>query len=250
VLLDVLGTMVELLPPELALREVLARRHGVALGADTAAAAFAAEIAYYREHHLEGRDEASLADLRARCREVLRAGLAGSAAAELSDDALGAALAESLRFRAYPEVREALAGMRASGQRVVAVSNWDVSLSAVLREVGIADALDGAVCSAEVGAAKPAGAIFEAALALAQASPAEAVHVGDSPALDVDGALAAGLAAVLVRRGEDASAEEARVQLPTGVPVARSLTEVAELVRVRCAAPDEAAGYPEPGGHR
>ena len=40
-----------------------------------------AEMAYYREHHMEGRDAASLAELRRRCAGVLREQLP-----ELSDD--------------------------------------------------------------------------------------------------------------------------------------------------------------------
>ena len=48
--------------------------------------------------------------------------------------------------------------------RLVVVSNWDVSLHERLAETGLAPLVDGAVASAEVGAAKPDRAIFAHAL--------------------------------------------------------------------------------------
>ena len=72
------------------------------------------------------------------------------------------------------------------------VSNWDVSLHELLAETGLAPLVDGAVASAEVGAAKPDPAIFARALALAGAAPEDAWHVGDSLEADVEGALRGG----------------------------------------------------------
>ena len=101
------------------------------------------------------------------------------------------------------------------------VSNWDHSLHARLAETGLASLVDAAVASAEVGRAKPDRAIFEHALELAGAVPGEAVHAGDSPEEDVEGALAAGLRAVLVAR--DGRAANARA------PVIASLAELPPL---------------------
>ena len=80
------------------------------------------------------------------------------------------------------------------------VSNWDVSLHERLAETGLAPLVDGAVASAELGAAKPDPAIFARGLELAGAAPEEAWHVGDSPEADVEGARAAGVTPVLVAR--------------------------------------------------
>jgi FMN phosphatase YigB (HAD superfamily) len=61
------------------------------------------------------------------------------------------------------------------------------------------------VTSAELGVAKPDCRIFEHALGLAGATPAEAVHAGDDLRADVECARGAGIAAVLVARdGEPA----------------------------------------------
>src|SRR5207302_10460717 len=71
VLLDALGTLLELAAPAPRLRAELARRFRAELTLDQAGEAISAEIAYYRRHLNDGRDPASLADLRARCARVL-----------------------------------------------------------------------------------------------------------------------------------------------------------------------------------
>jgi hypothetical protein len=60
VLLDALGTLLELPDPRPALVAGLARR-GVTVTPDEAGAALRTEIAYYRAHHDEARDRAALA---------------------------------------------------------------------------------------------------------------------------------------------------------------------------------------------
>jgi putative hydrolase of the HAD superfamily len=200
VLLDGLGTLLALLPPAPALVGRLRERHGVELAAADAERAFGAEIAYYRAHHREGRDPATLADLRRRCAEALRAQLPVEAAQALSPSQLTTAMLEALRFVAHPDAHDALVGLRARGLALVVVSNWDVSLPTVLHETGLGELVDGVVTSAEIGHAKPARAIFDAALGLAGSSPERTVHVGDSIEHDVRGALAAGIQAVLLRR--------------------------------------------------
>jgi putative hydrolase of the HAD superfamily len=225
VLLDGLGTLVALEPPAQALVEQLREAHGVELAPADAECAFRAEIAYYRAHHHEGRDAEALDDLRRRCAEVLRGGLPPAVAEALSTPQLTAAMLAALRFSAYSDALPALKGLRARGVALVVVSNWDVSLPAVLRRVGLEGMVDGVVASAQVGCPKPGRAIFDAALALAGVSPARAMHVGDSVEQDVGGALSAGIRPVLLRRA-DAGFEE----LPPGVPVISTLAELASVV--------------------
>ena len=204
-LVDALGTLLALEDPAPRLRAELARRFGVQVSEAAARDAIAVEIAYYRSHFDEGRDPASLADLRGRCAEALRSGLpaderlSGVGTAELTE-----ALLASLQFSAFHDARPALELARARGQRVIVVSNWDVSLEEVLSRVGLAGLLNAVVTSASVGVRKPAVAIFERALALAGARADEAVHVGDSVEDDVAGAHAAGIEPVLVRRDDGA----------------------------------------------
>jgi putative hydrolase of the HAD superfamily len=221
VLVDALGTLLRLEDPGPPLRQELAARCGLKVDLETAEAALAAEIAYYRAHNLEGRDRAALAGLRRRCAVVLRDAL-GLAAREARIEDVLAALLGALHFTPYPDVLPALERMRGAGRRLVVVSNWDVSLHDRLAETGIAERVHGAVASAEVGAAKPAPAIFARALALAGVPAQEALHVGDSRVEDVEGARAAGIEAVLLVRQGELAVE--------GVRTARSLAEAAELV--------------------
>ncbi|HEV2812480.1 MAG TPA: HAD-IA family hydrolase [Solirubrobacteraceae bacterium] len=196
VLLDALGTLLELEPPApLLVRELAAR--GVRVSDEEAWTALRAEIAFYRAHHDVAGDREGLAELRARCTEVLREAL--PAHARDATDLQGALLA-ALRFRPYDEVPAALAALRARGTRLVVVSNWDVSLHDALADTGLDALVDGALSSAEAGAAKPDPLIFERALALAGVRPSEAIHVGDSVEFDVAGARAAGIEPVLVVR--------------------------------------------------
>jgi putative hydrolase of the HAD superfamily len=214
VLLDALGTLLTFEPPAPHLRAALRERHGAEVTEEVAAAAIRAEIAYYRAHLHEGRDAASLDDLRRRC--------AAAMAPVLGFDPGVETLMAALRFRAYPDAAPALRELRALGLRLVVVSNWDASLHERLQETGLAPLVDGAVASAELGHAKPDAAIFARALELAGAGPDAALHVGDSPDADIAGALAAGLRAVLVARDGSGTAAP-------GVPVIASLAELPPL---------------------
>jgi putative hydrolase of the HAD superfamily len=218
VLLDALGTLVRLEPPGPRLREQLRRLAGVEVTPEEADRAFRAEIAYYLEHHTEGRDPASLDRLRDRAAEVLASelGLEGVGRASVR-----AAMLASLEFTPYPDAPGALRELRERGVRLVVASNWDASLPEVLERAGLGSLLDGVVSSAVAGAAKPDPAVFRAALGLAGAGAEEAFHVGDSMSNDVEGARAAGLRSVLlVREGEP----------PPGVAAIRSLAELPSLV--------------------
>lgn len=216
VLLDALGTLVELEPPAPALRAELEHRTGTDVGAAAAEAAFAAEIAYYLAHHLEGRDRDSVERLRDRCAEELR----GALELEGLDHATAReAMLAALRFRPFADALPLLKRLRADGLRVVVLSNWDASLPEALERAGLARHVDAAVSSAVAGAAKPHPVVFERALAVAGCEPAEAVHVGDSPAADVAGARAAGIRAVLLDRAGG-------LEAPRGVRTIASLAEL------------------------
>jgi putative hydrolase of the HAD superfamily len=188
VFLDALGTLVELEPPW----ESLRARVPAEVSDERLEQALRAEMAYYRDHAHEGRDEASLADLRERCAAIVSERLG----VEVTVDEL----VEAIRFDAYPDAVPALRELRERGRRLVVVSNWDYALPRVLERCGIDGLLDGTVTSAQTGSRKPDPAIFRAALELSGCAPDEALHVGDTPEEDVDGARAAGIRALLIDR--------------------------------------------------
>jgi putative hydrolase of the HAD superfamily len=202
-LLDAMGTLLTFEPPAPHLRAALrAATGGADVGEEAARRAMRAEIRHYRAHLHEGGDAAGLAALRRSIAEAMRAALP-EPAASLPGGELTAALLEALRFRAYPEVPRTLRELRRRGIALVVVSNWDVSLHERLAETGLAPLVDGAIASAELGAAKPDPVIFARALEIAGSAPADAWHAGDSPEADVEGALAAGVTPVLVAREKD-----------------------------------------------
>lgn len=235
VLLDALGTLVELDDPAARLRAALLEQSGVDVGLDAAARGFGAEIGYYLVNQMRGGDQAGLERLRDDCatemRDAILAALGEAAAPDgpdpleasraLDHATVRAAMLASLAFRTFPDVMPALRELRDRGLRLVVVSNWDCSLPEWLDRCGIGELVDGSVSSAVVGEAKPAPAVFEAGLRLAGCDAAEALFVGDSVENDVLGARAAGLRAVLVQRAGDP---------PLGVQTVRSLGELSAIV--------------------
>jgi putative hydrolase of the HAD superfamily len=219
VLLDAFGTLVRMDPPAPHLRAALERLTGVDVGAEAAERGVLAEISYYLAHNSEGRDPASLEDLRDRCAAALFEALREPG---LDRAAVREAMVESLRFSSFDDAEPALRALRSRGMRLVVASNWDCSLPETLSRIGLAQLVDDVVSSAVVGAAKPDRRLFEAGLAAAGCSADEALYVGDSVESDVEGARAVGIEAVLVDRGGHA---------PPDTPSVRSLEELPALVR-------------------
>lgn len=224
VLVDALGTLVELESPWPLLRHTLARRHGIEVPEEEAKQAMLQEMAYYRAHHREGSDQESLRELRRSCALVLREHLPQTGV--LTTGELTEALLDSLRFVPYPDAAPTLAVLRAAGMRLAVVSNWDCSLRSVLAGVGLAAAVDEVVVSAEVGASKPDRTVFEAALERLRCKAEQALFVGDSLETDVAGAQAAGIRALLLDRQLAGTEAE-------GVERIFSLTDLLELLQAR-----------------
>lgn len=218
VLLDALGTLVALEPPAPRLRSALAEQAGIDVGAHAARRGFEAEIAYYREHHMEGGDALGLERLRDDCGRVMHEALDVPG---LEQAAVRRAMIDALEFTPFPDAEPALRALRRRGLRLVVVSNWDCSLGHWLEVAGLRRLLDAAVSSAEVGEPKPSAAAFRAGLVAAGVEAHEALHAGDSLANDVQGARAAGIRAVLVDR---------RGAAPAGVQSVASLEGLASLL--------------------
>ena len=100
----------------------------------------------------------------------------------------------------YPDVRPALAVLRSLGCPLGIISNFDSRVLGILEGLDLAAPFASMTLSSQVGATKPDPRIFAHALARHRVQPAEAVHVGDSPSHDGEGARAAGLRAVLIDR--------------------------------------------------
>ncbi|HEX5470122.1 MAG TPA: HAD-IA family hydrolase [Gaiellaceae bacterium] len=188
VTIDAFGTLVELESPVGRLRSALSER-GIEREDEAVAAAFAAEVDYYIVHKSEGRDTASLADLRTRCTDVFLTGVAP----ELDAAEFAPAFVRALVFRPLEGAVPALARLRRAGLELACVTNWDVGIGEQLERAGLGPFLSAVVSSAEAGAEKPDPRVFAEALDRLGVSPARALHVGDDE-VDRAGAAAAGLA--------------------------------------------------------
>lgn len=92
----------------------------------------------------------------------------------------------------FPEVREVLSTLQPH-YRLGVISNFDGRLRDILANLGLLDLLDPIVISSEAGADKPDPWIFQLALTEARCAADHALHVGDDPLADWQGAQTAGL---------------------------------------------------------
>ena len=100
--------------------------------------------------------------------------------------------AEAGVWEFFPEVLDTLEALRPH-YRLAVISNFDGRLRMIVEQLGVSKFFDHLVISSEVGADKPEPFIFERALELVGVAPDEAMHVGDDPRGDWEGAAAAGM---------------------------------------------------------
>jgi putative hydrolase of the HAD superfamily len=127
------------------------------------------------------------------------AGAGGPQAPEALVEELFTHYADPGRWQVYEDVPAHLERWHGRGLGLAVVSNFDSRLPVLLEGLGLARWLTVVVVSSAAGAAKPHPAPFQLALKGLGLSPDQAWHVGDSPE-DLEGAAAAGLRCLLVRR--------------------------------------------------
>lgn len=124
-----------------------------------------------------------------------------------------------------PGAREALDALRAAGLGLSLASNAEPLLRWKLGQLGLAHRFDHLAISGEVGVEKPDPRFFLGALQALGVAPQRAIHVGDLYEIDVVGARAAGMQAVLVDpAGLSADRDVARVASLSELPDLLGLT--------------------------
>ena len=125
-------------------------------------------------------------------------------------------------WQAYPEAAEVCRRLQAAGLELGVVSNGSITVESLLSQAGLLSFFPVVVASQSLGIQKPDPRIFAWALDKLGVEAHQALYVGDLYEVDVLGARAAGLAAVLVdRQGGDGNRD---------CPVIRSLEELIPLV--------------------
>lgn len=156
-------------------------------------------VAQMRERRLAMRDEDP--GLRYDFSALRRASLAwhareaGYAEQDVTEPALEVFLAARHDVCLFDDVRPALLSLRRR-YTVAALTNGNADVE----RLGLTELFDFALNPAVVGTAKPDPAMFHAACERAGVERAAAVHVGDSPQQDMEGARAAGMGCVWINR--------------------------------------------------
>ena len=135
--------------------------------------------------------------------------------------AIYAEWASNHHFELYDDVAPTLRSLKQRGYIVGAISNSHRSLDAFREHFALGEFITTSVSGAEHGWMKPHRSIFEAALDKAGVFAGQSLMVGDSLKADVEGALAAGMHAVLLKRSGEMPAG-----VPAGVRVIRTLGEL------------------------
>lgn len=129
-------------------------------------------------------------------------------------------------WKMYDDVETVLGELRRRGLTIGIISNWDTRLQAISDGLGLSRLVDFLVISAQAGVRKPDPRIFELALKKAGVRPEEAIHVGDLPEEDAEGARRAGVRPVLIERKRRVTPK----QYPEGLTVVSSLAELTKLL--------------------
>lgn len=131
---------------------------------------------------------------------------------------------QNLWRKPIPAMIELVRELRGKGVKIAALSNSEGHLADLLAEIELAPLFDAIVDSGRVGVAKPDPRIFAITLDQLGVPPGivesgVVVHIGDSWAADVEGALAAGWRAIWFRSRDSAHRGDPRV------PIARDADE-------------------------
>jgi putative hydrolase of the HAD superfamily len=132
-------------------------------------------------------------------------------------------------FELYEDVPAVLRELSAAGIRIGLISNTHRSLVSFQSHFELEGLIAAAVSSSEHGFMKPHRSIFQAALQLVNVPAAQAVMVGDSIRQDIEGALGAGMRAILLQRGS-LPLENHEGLRRRGVGIISSLTELSSLL--------------------
>jgi putative hydrolase of the HAD superfamily len=129
----------------------------------------------------------------------------------------------------FPDAYPALSALRERGLTLGAVSNWVWNLPELLHALDLVRHFDFIAASSRIGFEKPNPRIFEWALEQARTDANGTIHVGDHLVADIEGARGVGIDAVLIDRFE----RHDPAQVPDGVPVIGSLSELLPMVDAR-----------------
>lgn len=145
----------------------------------------------------------------------------------------------------FADVDEAVEAVRGRGLATGVLTNGTRELQeAKLAHLGLLGSIGPVVCAAEIGVAKPHPNAFRAACDAVATPPGQVLYVGDEHPVDILGARAAGLQAVLVDRGQFDRGEAEPVEESARIS---SLVELLSMLDGTAAAPTALPAAARPG---
>ena len=207
VLFDAVGTVIEPVRP---IGETYARvstAHGLPVASAELDAAFRVVFPQMKEMAFPTAAGAAIPDLerawwRELVRRTFRVARPGVSINEVDAlfPALFDAFAEAQSWRERAGARDALRALRSAGRRCAMVSNFDHRLHDILEGLALARFFEFVLLPGEACATKPSPRVFRTALHKLALPAAAVALVGDSERDDLEGARAAGIHGVDVRR--------------------------------------------------
>jgi putative hydrolase of the HAD superfamily len=146
--------------------------------------------------------------------------------------------AQGEAWRIFDDVFPALEFLNSRGLKLGIISNWDERLRPLLHELNLDRFFQTIVVSFEANACKPSPTIFHQAAQYLRVNPGEILHVGDSPALDVAGATAAGFQALLLFRDAESRPGQLKSLLELPTFLRQQILGILTKARPRCPAPN------------
>ena len=124
----------------------------------------------------------------------------------------------------FPETHQVLKSLRKAGYLIGIVSNFDDRLYDLLVNLQLIHLVDSVTIPSSCGYAKPNQGIFDAATTSLGIVSDEAIFIGDNPVEDFQAATRAGLKAMLILRGGEASKGE--------IPSISNLSEILNVLNI------------------
>ncbi|HAA49923.1 MAG TPA: haloacid dehalogenase [Planctomycetaceae bacterium] len=209
VAIDAVGTLIEADPPVVDAYVEIGRRHGSDLGRDQVARRLSEAFTICAETDMAS-GENGLRTSEKMERERWR-WIVGEVFACLEDqvvvrrcfDELFEHFGRASAWRCYEDVEQTIAKIESRGLDMVIASNFDHRLHTVCLGWSPLQRARAVIVSSEVGWRKPGALFFDALVTACGCRADEVLMVGDDPVNDFQGALEAGLQAVLLDRGKN-----------------------------------------------
>lgn len=119
-------------------------------------------------------------------------------ASQIAEEVITKGRKEKRTLTLDPDCIETLTQLKNMNFKLAVVSNWDGTLEAVLKDLGIMHYFDYIADSHIEGSEKPDKEIFQITLEKMKLNPEEVIHVGDLYYTDIVGANNAGIDAILL----------------------------------------------------